>query len=372
VEEVGIAVSHTSGSSSWRGWAPHYLTHWASAGGGDGHRIIPHIGHQLVEGMGTVSFLQAGQSCSTRLRGLHCPDVVYRYQQLPVFLGAGAPALEGKLLSRVACGGKDTVSPHTSVIRLLRRWALLDPTHRAVARGGDGHRIIPHIGHQLVEEMSTPLSHTLGISSWRGWAPHYPTHRASARGGDGHRVLPHIGQDCPDPDGSYVMAGWLPPGSSPHDHKRVLLCIHPRSFAAGRGQSPWFAIPMGTGRERHLCVNMILFGQALVWCIGVQVYLFVNFFSLNVRCLHNCLHHHQQSFAAFSSFWGGHVPTPTPPSGFKRQASQAAGSWPGGRRMQMGVLYNQLGSSNHFVFSSQRKGQTTKCLLNNRSRWAFR
>jgi hypothetical protein len=54
VEEVGIALSHTLGSSSWRGWAPHNPTHWASACGGDGHRIIPHIGHQLVERMGTA------------------------------------------------------------------------------------------------------------------------------------------------------------------------------------------------------------------------------------------------------------------------------------------------------------------------------
>ncbi len=57
VEEVGIVLSHTSGSSSWRGWAPHYPTHWASACGWDEHRIIPHIGHQLVEGMGTASLL---------------------------------------------------------------------------------------------------------------------------------------------------------------------------------------------------------------------------------------------------------------------------------------------------------------------------
>ncbi len=205
-------------------------------------------------------FLQAGWSCGTELRCLHLPDVVYRYQQLPVFLSAGAPALERTLLSRVACGGKDTASPHTSVICLSRRWASLYPTHQAGAHGGDGHRIIPHIGHHLVEGMGTASSHTLGISLWRGWAPHYPTHWASARGGDGHHVLPHIGQECPDPDGSCVMAGCPPPGSSPHDHKRVLLCIHPRSFAAGRGQSPWFAISLGTGRERHLCVNMVLLG----------------------------------------------------------------------------------------------------------------
>jgi hypothetical protein len=96
------------------------------------------------------------------------------------------------------------------------------------------------------------------------------------------------------------------------------------------------------------------------------------FTSLNFRFRHNCRHHRWQSFVAFSSFWGGHVPTPTPPSGFKGQASQAAGSWPGGCRMRMGVLTNHLGSSNHFVFSSLIKGQTTKCLLNIRSRWASR
>jgi hypothetical protein len=67
VEEVGIALSHTSGSSSWRGWAPHYPTHWASARGGNGHRIIPHIGHQLVEGMGTVSFHTFGRIARIRM-----------------------------------------------------------------------------------------------------------------------------------------------------------------------------------------------------------------------------------------------------------------------------------------------------------------
>jgi hypothetical protein len=77
-------------------------------------------------------------------------------------------------------------------------------------------------------------------------------------------------------------------------------------------------------------------------------------------------------FCGLSSFWGGHVPTPTPPSGFKGQASQAAGSWPGGHIMRIGVLTNHLGSSNHFVFSSRIKGQTTKCLLNIRSWWASR
>ncbi len=314
--------------------------------------------------------------------------MVNRYQQLPVFLSAGAPSLERTLLSQVACGGKDTASPHTSDIRLWRRWAALYPTHRVVAHGGDGHRIISQIGHQLMEGMGTALSHTSGISSWRdghlvlpagwtvmryraplsssprcgllvptitglpqrrgsclradtvvssslwreghsitshishpsveevgialshtsgsslwrGWAPHYPTHWASACGGDGHRIIPHIRHQLVERMGTIVShtsgisswrgwaqcpstywaglpgSGWLlcngwvaPPGSSSHDHKRVMLCIHPRSFAAGRGQSPWFAISMGTGRERHLCVNMVLFGQALFWCIGVQV-----------------------------------------------------------------------------------------------------
>ncbi len=66
----------STGNKGEAGVLPHYLTHQASARGGDGHRIIPHTGHQLVEGMGTLSFLQAGRSCSTRLRDLHCPDVV--------------------------------------------------------------------------------------------------------------------------------------------------------------------------------------------------------------------------------------------------------------------------------------------------------
>jgi hypothetical protein len=204
-------------------------------------------------------------------------------------------------------------------------------THQTSVCGGGGQRFIPHIGHQPVEGMRTALSHTSGISSWRGWASHCPTHRASACGGDGHRILPHIGQALPGsgrllcncwvaPQGSsphdhkrvllcrhphsiaagrgqspwfaipmgtdskgppatttggsgrLLCNGWLAPqGSSSHDHKRVLRCIHPRSFAAGRGQSSWFAILMGTGRERHLCFNMVLFGQALFWCIGIQV-----------------------------------------------------------------------------------------------------
>ena len=183
MEGMGTALSHTSGISLWRGWAPHYPTHWASARGGDGHHIIPHIGHQPEDGMGTLSFLQAGRSCGTGLRDLHRPDVVYWYQQLPVFLGAGAPALERTLLSRVACGGKDTASPHTSGTRLWRRWAALYPTHRASARGGDAHCSIPHIGHPLMEGMGTVSFHTSG-------------------------------RHCPDPDGSCVMAGWPPKG--PH------------------------------------------------------------------------------------------------------------------------------------------------------------
>jgi hypothetical protein len=94
------------------------------------------------------------------------------------------------------------------------------------------------------------------------------------------------------------------------------------------------------------------------------------FTSLNFRFRHNCHHHRRQSCVAFLGFWGGHVSTQTPPSGFKGQASQAMGSWPGGRRMRLGVLTNHLGSSNHFVFSSRIKSRTTKCLLNIRSRWA--
>jgi hypothetical protein len=40
-----------------------YPTHRASARGGDAHRSIPHIGHPLVEGMGTVSFHTSGRHC---------------------------------------------------------------------------------------------------------------------------------------------------------------------------------------------------------------------------------------------------------------------------------------------------------------------
>ncbi len=133
-----------------------------------------------------------------------------------------------------------------------------------------------------------------------------------------------------------------------------------------------FRQSMGSGRERHL--HFFPFwpcSAALYSSRATRVGPFL-FTSLNFRFLHNCRHHRRQSFVAFSSFWGGHVPTPTLPSGFKGQASQAAGSWTGGHRMRMGVLTNHLGSSNHFVSSSRIKGQTTKCLLNIKSWWASR
>jgi len=73
VEEVGSALSHTSGISPWRGCAPHYPTHWASARGGDGHRIIPHIGHQPVEGMGILSIPTSGRHCRSLTAGTQSP-----------------------------------------------------------------------------------------------------------------------------------------------------------------------------------------------------------------------------------------------------------------------------------------------------------
>jgi hypothetical protein len=111
-------------------------------------------------------------------------------------------------------------------------------THQASVFGGGGQHFIPHIGHQPVEGMCTALSHTSGINLWRGWAPHYPTHQASARGGDGHRVLPHIGQALPGSE-RLLCNGWMAPqGSSLHDHKRVLLCIHPSALQRVWGSHP--------------------------------------------------------------------------------------------------------------------------------------
>ena len=78
----------------------------------------------------------------------------------------------------------------------------------------EGHSITSHISHPSVEEVGIALSHTLGSSSWRGWALHYPTHRASACGGDGHRVLPHIGQALPG-SGRLLCNGWVAP-KGPH------------------------------------------------------------------------------------------------------------------------------------------------------------
>jgi hypothetical protein len=142
-------------------------------------------------------------------------------------------------------------------------------------------------------------------------------------------------------------------------------------FLTGGGR-PLFRQSMGSGRERHLhffpfwpCSAALYSSRAT----GVGPFLFT---SLNFRFCHNCRHHRRQSFVAFSSFWGGMYQLQLPPADSKGQASQAAGTWPGGRRMRMGVLTNHLGSSNHFVFNSRIKGQTTKCLLNIRSRWASR
>jgi hypothetical protein len=176
---MGTALSHTSGISSWRGWAPHYPTHWASACGGDGHLVLP--------AGWTVMRYQAPRSSPPRC-------------------GLSVPTITGLPRRRGSCLKADTV-----VSSSLWR---------------EGHSITSHIRHPSVEEVGSALSHTLGISPWRGCAPHYPTHRAPARGGDGHRIIPHIGhllmegmgtvsvhtlvRHCPDPDSSCVMAGWPP------------------------------------------------------------------------------------------------------------------------------------------------------------------
>ncbi len=144
-------------------------------------------------------------------------------------------------------------------------------THQTSVCGGGGKRFIPHIGHKPMEGMRTALSHTSGTSSWRGWVPHYPTHRASAREGDGHRVLPHIGQALPG-SGRLLCNGWVAPqGSSPHDHKRVLLCIHPSALQLVGGSHPGSPSRWEQVESAISVFNMVLFGQALFWCIGVQV-----------------------------------------------------------------------------------------------------
>jgi hypothetical protein len=58
--------------------------------------------------------------------------------------------------------------------------------------------LLPLAGHcglkKPVEGRRFAFSHTSGMCPWRGWAARYPTHRALARGGGEHLVLPHIGQ----------------------------------------------------------------------------------------------------------------------------------------------------------------------------------
>jgi hypothetical protein len=175
------------GPSPWRGWASHYPTHRALARGGDGHCFIPHIGHSPVEGMeprpsthradtaaagSAESSLPAKLPCGTGRRGLQCPDVVYRYQQLLWFPRRRSP--------RVACGGKDSAFSHTSGISLWRGGAQPYPTHRA----------------QPVEGMGIASSHTSGTGPLGGWALFYPTHRALARGGDGVSSFHTSGRHC--------------------------------------------------------------------------------------------------------------------------------------------------------------------------------
>ena len=124
------------------------------------------------------------------------PGCGYQYQQLPV-----SPWRRG------SCLEQDTVDARS----LWRVGGLHFPTHRACARGGDGQRVTPHIGHWLVEGVSTLSYHTSGR--------HCPSLRASP-------------------------------------------------------QSPWLALPWGPGRERHLYFNMALVGTALTRRGAVQVFSF--------------------------------------------------------------------------------------------------
>ena len=95
-------------------------------------------------------------------------------------------------------------------------------------------------------------------SLWRVGGLHFPTHRACARGGDGQRVTPHIGH-------------WLVEGVgtlSYHTSGR-----HCRSLRASCRQSPWLTQHWEPGRERHLYFNMALVGTALTRRGAVQVFL---------------------------------------------------------------------------------------------------
>ena len=96
-----------------------------------------------------------------------CPDMVPGTNNYRAFLGTGAPAFARTLLSRVACGGTDSATSHTS----------------GLARGGDG----------------AALSHTSGL----------------ARGGDGRHVRPHIGQALPPLLSSHAVTLVYPREGSP-------------------------------------------------------------------------------------------------------------------------------------------------------------
>ncbi len=151
----------------------------------------------------------------------------------------------------------------------------------------EGHRITSHIRHPSVEEVGSALSHTSGISPWRGCAPHYPTHWASAHGGDGHRIIPHIGHQlvegmgtvsfhtsgrhCPDPDGSCVMAG-CPPKGPHHMITRGSCSVYTHAALQLVGGSRLGSPSRWEQVESAISVfNMVLFSQALFWCIGAQV-----------------------------------------------------------------------------------------------------
>jgi hypothetical protein len=144
-------------------------------------------------------------------------------------------------------------------------------THQTSVCGGGGQCFIPHIRHQPMEGMRTALSHTSGTSSWRGWALHYPTHRASACGGDGHRVLPHIRQALPG-SGRLLCNGWVAPKGPHHMITRGSCYVdtHAALQLVG-GSHPGSPSRWEQVESAIFVFNMVLFGQALFWCIGVQV-----------------------------------------------------------------------------------------------------
>ena len=106
----------------------------------------------------------------------------------------------------------------------------------------EGHSITSHIRHPSVEDGGSALSHTSGISLWRGWALCPSTHWAGLPG-----------------SGWLLCNGWVAPqGSSPHDHKRVLLCMHPSALQLVRGSHPGLPSQWEQVESNISVLNMVM------------------------------------------------------------------------------------------------------------------